>query len=87
MALDVDRLRAGLTEYRKELAGQRQRLRQNHDEISRAFQELWSVYGGQMAEEFRQRWGATSEWFEQYTKTTERLDEFLKERVEHLKHL
>ena len=87
MALDVDRLRAGLEDYRRTLATQGERLRVSHGEIQNRFDALWSVYAGQMAEDFQARWSRTAEWLQEYQHTVERLDRFLAGRIDELKHL
>lgn len=87
MALDVDRLRTGLDEYRRTLERQRERLQSDYEDLRRQFEALWSEYGGNMAEDFQQRWGRTADWFEHYLQTTRSLDRFLAERIEHLRHL
>lgn len=87
MALDVDRLHQGLEDYRKALLAQRERLAGDFAELQGVFDGLWLEYSGNMAEEFRNRWGRTAEWFDHYLDTVNRLDRFLAERSEHLRHL
>jgi hypothetical protein len=87
MALDVDRLRAGLDDYRRLLALQRERLQGEFSELQQLFDALWAEYGGAMAEDFQQRWGVTVEWFEEYLHNAKHLDHFLEERIEQLRHL
>jgi hypothetical protein len=87
MALDVDRLRAGLDDYRRMLGLQRERLQDEFTELQQLFDLLWSQYGGAMAEDFQHRWGVTAEWFEEYLHNTKHLDYFLEERIEELRHL
>ena len=87
MALDVDKLRMGLEEYRRTLAEQRNALESEYQELQRHFNALFSVYGGNMAEEFRQRWGKTASWLEEYLNKAAVLDQFLAERIEQLRHI
>ena len=87
MALDPERLRQGLEDYRKSLSQQRDRLAGNFSELQGAFDALWQEYSGNMAEEFRNRWGQTAEWFEHYMDTVNRLERFLGERSDELRHL
>lgn len=87
MALDVDKLQAGLDDYRKNLGRQREQLRGNFDDLQHLFDALFASYGGQMAEEFRQHWGNTAEWFEEYIESAQRLDTFLESRIDQLRSL
>jgi hypothetical protein len=87
MALDVDRLRTGLEDYRGTLELQRHALRSEYVELQRRFHALFAVYGGGMAEEFRHRWERTAGWFEAYLNKAAALDQFLADRIEQLRHL
>jgi hypothetical protein len=87
MALDVDLLRSGLDDYRRQLARQREQLRLQHAEINRTFESLFAVYGGRMSEELHHHWARTSEWFETYIDRTGKLDRFLESRITELKNL
>jgi len=87
MALDVDKLRMGLEEYRRTLEVQRNALQSEYQELQRHFNALFAVYGGNMAEEFRQRWGKTANWFEDYLNKAAVLDQFLAERIEQLRQM
>ena len=87
MALDVDLLRSGLDDYRRQLARHREQLRQQYADIHRTFESLFAVYGGRMAEELHHHWARTAEWFETYIERTDKLDRFLELRISELKHL
>ena len=87
MALDVDKLRTGLEDYRRTLESQRNALQSEYQELQRHFNALFAVYGGNMAEEFHQRWGRTATWFEDYLNKATVLDQFLAERVEQLRQM
>ena len=87
MALDVDHLRSGLDDYRRELARQREQLRQRFSDVHHSFESLFAAYGGQMAEELHHHWARTAEWFESYIERTNKLDRFLEARINELKHL
>ena len=84
MATDVDRLRIGLEDYRRTLEIQRETLRSEYVDLQRQFNALFEVYGGGMAEEFRERWAKTAGWFEDYLNKVAVLDKFLTERIEQL---
>ena len=87
MALDVDKLRTGLEEYRRTLEVQRNALQSEYQELQRHFNALFAVYGGNMAEEFHQHWSKTASWFEEYLNKVVVLDRFLAERIEQLRHM
>ncbi len=87
MALDVDQLRRGLEDYRSTLERQRKDLQSKYQELQRNFNALFNVYGGNAAEEFRQRWARTANWFEEYLNKSAALDQFLTERIEQLRKL
>lgn len=87
MALDVDKLREGLNDYRSELERQREQLSAQHAHIQRCFDALFTIYGGRMSEELQHNWSRTSQWFEAYVERTHRLDRFMVERAENLKEL
>jgi hypothetical protein len=87
MALDPNQLRRGLEEYRATLALQRSALQSRYVELQRQFNGLFNVYGGAMAEDFRQRWSRTANWFEEYLNKNAALDQFLQERIEQLRQL
>ena len=87
MYLNVDKLRMGLEEYRRTLEVQRTALQSDYQELQRHFNGLFSVYGGNMAEEFHQRWGKTAHWFEEYLNKAACLDQFLAERIEQLRQM
>lgn len=87
MALDLDRLRAGLDQYRQTLERQREQLRVDYSEVQQLFDALWSEYAGNLAEELQLRWQHTAEWLEHYLNKTQELDQFLGERLEYLRKL
>ncbi len=87
MALDVDQLQSGLDDYRKNLERQREQLQGRFTDLQHLFDALFASYAGQMAEEFRQHWGHTAEWFEEYLETSQRLDKFLETRTDQLRKL
>ncbi len=87
MALDVDRLQVGLANYRQCLERQRAQLENEFREMENLFHALFSVYGGNSAEEFQRDWARTSEWFQKYIASTAALSRHLEERTENLRHL
>jgi len=87
MATDVDRLRAGLAAYRQSLARHLGRLSNDFQDVQKAWTELDHEYAGQAAEEFRQRWRVTAEWFEEYMEAVRNLSATLEERSRHLQGL
>jgi hypothetical protein len=87
MALNVDQLKEGLTDYRQSLATQRGQLTEQFQDVNGYFNALFSVYGGRMAEELEREWRSTAQWFEHYLSSTEKLDHFLDERITELNKL
>ena len=87
MALNVDKLKSGLEDYRRQLEIQRTQLRDSYEEVGHLFDALFAAYAGESAESFRQRWVHTSEWFETYLAGTRELDAVLEDKIDHLRHL
>ena len=87
MALDVDRLRSGLEEYRKSLERQQSQLANDFRELESLFAALFAAYGGRMAKELHHDWSRTAQWFEMYLHATKNLGQHLVERTDELKHL
>jgi uncharacterized protein YukE len=87
MATDVDQLRAGLGAYRDSLSQHLSRLSTDFCDVQRAWAALDQEYAGRAAEEFRQRWRITAEWFEQYMDAIRNLSTTLEERSRNLQRL
>lgn len=87
MALDPSKLREGIDDYRRTLAAQNEELSADFAGLQELFELLWTEYGGARAEELREHWRHTAEWFQGYLETTRRLDHFLQARGDELRPL
>lgn len=87
MALDVDQLQSGLESYRENIELQREQFQGQFRELQLLFDAMFAAYAGHMAEEFRQHWGSTAEWFEEYLDTSQHLDKFIESRIDQLRKL
>ena len=87
MATNVDRLRVGLDAYRDSLARHLARLADDFASVQDCWAALDQEYEGQAAEEFRQRWGATADWFKQYETALHGMIAMIDERTPHLGEL
>jgi hypothetical protein len=87
MATDVDRLRVGLGAYRESLARHLARLSDDFAGVQDCWAALDQEYEGHAAEEFRQRWNATADWFKQYEIALHRMVAMIDERSQHLRAL
>jgi hypothetical protein len=87
MATDVDRLRAGLEEYRASLGRHLARLSRDYEQVQHCWRALDQEYEGRAAEEFRQRWRKTSEWFKDYESALRTMIAMLETRSQELRGL
>jgi hypothetical protein len=85
--LNVDHLRAGLTEYRTVLERQSLQILSEFGEINRLFAGLFSVYDGEHARSLRHDWQKTADWFDSWIQSTGVVTEFLRHRTVHLQEL
>jgi hypothetical protein len=85
MATDVDRLRAGLEAYQESLVRHTGRVSDGFTAVHEAWLALNSEYEGRGAEEFRQRWGATAVWVEEYLQALQRMSAMIAARSAHLR--
>jgi hypothetical protein len=87
MAINVDELRNGLTDYRETLRLSNDKLAQEFDNLQQNWLALRQTYEGQGAEEFAYAWAQTAEWFEKYFDEIRGMTAYLEERTEQLHKL
>jgi hypothetical protein len=84
MATDIDALRAGLEAYHASLIRHLARLTEDFATLQSCWLALDEEYAGHAAEEFRQRWAVTADWFAQYLEALHNLASMLENRSQHL---
>ncbi len=84
MELDLYKLKEGLKDYKQTLREHNALLEASRRDVEEAFFAFSLHYGGEKGQEFRNHWQITSDWLDDYIKTTNHLVSFLNDGINKL---